>query len=88
MQFFTENSLYEVDLNSNMIRRLTGSKDPTPRQGKDGEWKHFVSISNIEINTCALIVWAITEDGTNQATMTSPITKIDSTVEEFKTLNN
>ena len=88
MQFFTENSLYDVDLEKKQIRRLTGVRDPTPRQGRDGEWKTYVSISNIAVKECALIVWNILEDGTKQATLTSTITGVDSTVEEFKTLIN
>lgn len=34
-------SLYELDNKEKRIRRMHGTKDPTPRQGKDGEWKQI-----------------------------------------------
>ena len=88
MQFFTENSLYEVDVGNKLIRRVSGKYDPTPRQGADGGWKHYVELNNLHKGQCALIVWNILEDGTKQATLTSEITQIESTVEEFKVFIN
>lgn len=45
MKFQTvSGSVYEVDLHEKKCRRLIGMSDPTPRQGKDGEWKVFQSM--------------------------------------------
>lgn len=45
MKFVTvSGSMYEVDLQEKKCRRLIGMSDPTPRQGKDGDWKVFQSI--------------------------------------------
>ena len=47
MKFTTQSgSVYEADLGEMKIRRLNGVKDPTPRQGKDGEWKAYKSLSS------------------------------------------
>ena len=35
----TANSVYEVDFPGDRIRRLSGVRDPTPRQGADGLWQ-------------------------------------------------
>lgn len=45
MKFVTvSGSMYEVDLQEKKCRRLIGTSDPTPRQGKDGDWKVFQAI--------------------------------------------
>lgn len=36
--------MYEVDLQEKKCRRLIGMSNPTPRQGKDGDWKVFQAI--------------------------------------------
>lgn len=57
MFFKTETgSTYEVDLKEKKIRRVLGIDDPTPRQGKDGEWKTFKSLL-IEKGEPAYIMW-------------------------------
>lgn len=69
MKYVTEcGSLYEVDHANNRIRRLSGLKDPTPRQGKDGEWKNFHAIYTTMENRF-LIDW----NGEGKCTYTSPI---------------
>ena len=50
-------SRYEVDQNKKRIRRLLGSMSPTNRQGKDGEWKQFFSISPIVEGKSVVIIW-------------------------------
>lgn len=50
-------SRYEADLQNKKIRRLSGANQPTLRQGKDGDWREFDSISSIEINKEVLIIW-------------------------------
>ena len=64
-------SVYEVDDTNLKIRRLTGSKDPTERQGKNGEWKAYHSITLL--NEGLLINW----DGDIKCTLTSPIVKVE-----------
>lgn len=66
MKFITETgSLYELDLEGKRVRRLIGVADPTPRQGKDGEWRYFESCSAIKIGREAYFIWQVdpTEDG-------------------------
>lgn len=45
MRFTTASgSVYEVNTDSKQIRRLNGVKDPTPRQGQDGQWRAYDEI--------------------------------------------
>ncbi len=77
-------SLYEVDDEASKVRRLIGVSDPTPRQGKDGEWKAFTTRTPIVLNQGVSFIWAIVGGDTNpgvigltaQSTVTSPIKKI------------
>lgn len=60
MKFITTSgSVYEVDEKNHNIRRLIGKGDPTPRQGKDGEWRKYAELrpSPLEIGAQAMIVW-------------------------------
>ena len=60
MKFTTETgSIYEVNTDSKQIRRLNGAKDPTPRQGKDGEWRSYLTIfpSPIKVGLGVIIRW-------------------------------
>lgn len=60
MRFTTESkSVYEVDLANKRMRRLSGEKDPTPRSGKDGEWKVFEYIfpEKLEIGKNVIFGW-------------------------------
>jgi hypothetical protein len=52
-------SIYEVDRKNKRVRRLTGEKNPTPRMGKDGEWKtyHDIQPDPPELDVPLLIVW-------------------------------
>ena len=57
MKFFTESgSAYEVDEDMKLVRRLAGAAAPLPRQGADGEWKPYESIS-VEVGKSAIITW-------------------------------
>lgn len=75
MIFVTSNSTYEVEHDLSRIRRLVGSSNPTPRQGKDGEWRTYEAISPIEIGTIVLIVWSTTGSKI-EGTKTSPVQHI------------
>lgn len=57
MRFNTRNSSYEVDVANKRVRRLCGVNDPTPSQGKDGEWRAYESCHNIEVGYSATFVW-------------------------------
>lgn len=57
MKFKTETgSEYEVNTDSKKIRRMTGVKEATARQGKDGEWKGYVDLV-LSVGTSAMIYW-------------------------------
>lgn len=58
IQFTTEsNSIYQVDTNNKKIRRLSGKSNPTTRQGNDGEWKSYITLSPIVKGESVVIVW-------------------------------
>jgi hypothetical protein len=58
MIFYTESgSAYELDISNTQIRRLGGKEDPTPRQGKDGEWKKYEFCSEVIVGLPVLIQW-------------------------------
>lgn len=54
-------SLYELDRSNNRIRRLIGINNPTDRQGKDGEWKQYSTVSAIKVGIPVVIVWEMYE---------------------------
>jgi len=59
MRFTTQSgSIYEVDTEGKKIRRLEGKKNPTPRQGKDGEWRGYLNDLKVEVGESVLISWA------------------------------
>lgn len=76
-------STYEVDVDGRKIRRLTGQKDPQPRQGKDGEWKPFKEVGEIELGRPVAILWdpkttplhAGSPSEATPATITSPVVR-------------
>jgi hypothetical protein len=79
MIFTTESgSNYELDLERQRIRRLSGSRPSTNRQGSDGEWKEFFSISVPTIGQELIIVWSLDDNGTAKSTLTSPLVSLNS----------
>ena len=64
-------SIYEIDRVRSQARRLEGQKNPTPRQGPDGEWKKFSSCSEVRAGHPVLIQW----EGI-KGTLTSIVTMI------------
>lgn len=77
MQFWTHNSIYEIS--EGRIRRLIGAFDPKPRQGPDGEWKEFLTISKPVIGQSVTIIWRIVEkDGKSvaESTITSAVVHV------------
>jgi hypothetical protein len=63
-------SLYELNPDDQLIRRLSGVKDPAPRQGDDGKWQGYWDVELA--NGGLLIHW--NEYG--QATLTSHIVEV------------
>jgi len=78
-------SVYEIDEAQKRVRRLKGAKDPTPRQGADGEWKEYSDI-NVCSNGSLLIVWGSylkDNEVVLRSTQTSPVTLILENVEQL-----
>lgn len=68
MRFTTiSGSLYEVDLDNKKIRRLNGKADPTPRQGKDGEWQGYLNNLTVVVGEPVIIAWAASHKLTEEA---------------------
>lgn len=85
MKFTTEtSSMYEVDTERKRVRRLIGAGNPTPRIGKDGEWKRYKHIE-VKLRQKAIIVWpdgtplmeGTPERGYSAGTQTSVVVSID-----------
>lgn len=74
-------SLYEVDEQQKRVRRLYGAKNPTPRQGKDGDWRTYVSLSHI--GESLFIMW--NDEG--QGTLTSAIEKSSDKLADLVTIH-
>lgn len=59
MRFTTiSGSTYEIDAIAKKIRRLNGKADPTPRQGKDGEWQVYLNDITVQKGEPVWIQWA------------------------------
>lgn len=68
MRFTTiSGSVYEVDTKAKKIRRLNGNGDPTPRQGKDGEWQRYLNDITVEKDQPVWIQWAEPKPLTDEA---------------------
>ena len=66
----TANSVYQINEADHLIRRLSGTADPTPRQGKDGEWQEYQSIE--PHFSGLLITWGADQDR-SRCTWTSDV---------------
>ena len=67
----TVDSLYEIDDEDCLIRRVRGINEPTDRQGADGVWKSYAALTKMEDGL--LIIWGNNDNGTARCTWTSPI---------------
>lgn len=73
LTFSTETgSIYEVDPANRRVRRITGHRPPTERQGSDGEWKTFVWIRPILWSDGKLALF-FDWTGLGNGTWTSPL---------------
>jgi hypothetical protein len=76
-------SIYEIDEENKQVRRLTGTANPTLRQGADGEWRKYANLI-YNLDNSMLIVWKydiVDEKTIARSTITSPIV---ATIEEAK----
>lgn len=72
-------SFYELTDDGMKVRRLQGNANPTPRQGKDGEWKELVEPVKPALGDSMLLVWKVTNDEgviTAQTTITSRVVDV------------
>lgn len=72
-------STYEYDESLKRIRRLYGNFAASTRQGNDGEWKQYKSITPVIVGSQVLIVWdyAVEDDLlVGKSTLTSPVKEI------------
>lgn len=77
--YITESgSVYEVDHDNKRVRRLSGVKDPTPRQGKDGEWKTYVELNTELFPGCLFFIW----EHPGKGTRTSPVVGMNKDVQD------
>ena len=67
----TANSAYQINEADHLIRRLSGTADPTPRQGSDGAWKAYRTLGVMLDGL--LIVWGDNPDGSAASTSTSKV---------------
>lgn len=82
-EFKTESgSTYQVDYINKLIRRISGTNNPTNRQGQDGNWKAYQDIVLKEGEVC-FIFWdskttppLINTSGSIPATATSKVVSI------------
>lgn len=63
-------SIYEVDTEKKLVRRIEGTKPPTERQGEDGVWKSYERLYIYENGL--LFTWK-TKDGVAKSTLTSKL---------------
>jgi hypothetical protein len=80
MQVITAFSIYEVDFDNRRVRRVSGVDRPTPRQGADGEWKSYLSVSMFDEGL--LFQWGWNDDGTAKCTHTSKIVQVKEVPED------
>jgi hypothetical protein len=82
MKFTTETgSVYEVDPVLRLVRRVYGTSEPTPRVGKDGEWRTYLMIPTPAVGWPVTIAWGLVRqpDGYRivQCTQTSPVASVE-----------
>jgi hypothetical protein len=80
LQITTDFSIYEVDFGNNRVRRVSGVNKPTPRQGADGEWKTYMSVSMFDHGL--IFQWGWNANGTARCTHTSSIKSVKEIEEE------
>ena len=69
----TRNSVYELNIEDSLIRRVSGVNDPTPYQGLDGLWQE-ATVDAVVIGRSMVIRWAAC--GGLPTTVTSPVYEV------------
>lgn len=67
----TANTIYEINEADKLIRRVSSTHAPTPRQAEIGEWQPYRTLGYILDGL--IIVWGDNPDGTDKATWTSRV---------------
>jgi hypothetical protein len=67
-------SVYEIDEQNKRVRRMQGVIDPTPRQGKDGEWKEYKTVA--VVGQPPAVGFFFDWTGLGNGTLTSPIVEL------------
>lgn len=67
----TEYSVYELNEEDNLVRRMHGLRRATMRQGEDGVWQSFESV--VLHPAGMIIVWGDNPDGSKKTTITSAV---------------
>lgn len=82
-------SVYEFDYENKQVRRLTGTNQPTLRQGKDGCWRSYSYVALAGTPKPFLVIVWSTENDLHKATHTSVLKLIqfDNEVESLEKLN-
>lgn len=76
IRFWTENSVYEIDLSRSLMRRLAGTHEPTTNQGADRRWRALCATSPIRVGNPVLTTWDDLDDHVVRRTITSPVVGI------------
>lgn len=79
VRFLTETgSIYEIDEANKQVRRISGQHAPTHRQGEDGCWRTYYSITNLLawVGGRVLIVWDQVEEEDGQTILQSTLTSV------------
>lgn len=90
MKFKTKSgSRYELDIDGKRIRRLGGVKEPTHRQGVDGEWRSYEALGFLGyvdkepqfvcIGFPVIVCWSIGKGAVSvdKCTVTSEVVEIE-----------
>lgn len=67
----TDNSTYEIDQEARLVRRVSGLREPSPRQGQDGVWQAY-TFAHIELGQPMVIDYT----GEGRCTVTSNVLEI------------
>lgn len=61
-----------------LVRRLSGTGEPTARVGRDTVWRICTALIPAEpvVGLPVLIHWKMNEDGSMNCTLTSPVTEV------------
>lgn len=73
----TRNSIYEIDTDSKLARRIDGRVDPTDRFSPGGEWKPYVNVEGAK-GTPLIFTWPDGQPELRDHTVTSTVVEWES----------